>query len=140
MSESPAAPPTPADVPAEDSRIRVLVAEDNADLRTVLRAVLDGEPDLRCVGAIGTPDEVLPLARSTQPHVVVLDLLLEGGSSLHLIRMLQTALPGVRIVMYSGYGSDVTAREALRRGAAEFVVKSADVEPLLAAVRRIGRR
>lgn len=139
-------PPRPADSPRStdassgDARLRILVAEDNADLRAVLAALLDGENDLCCVGIAGTPDDVLPLARETRPHVVVLDLLLEGGSSLHLIRGLRTALPDVQIVMYSGYGSDVTAREALRRGAAEFVVKSADVEPLLAAVRRVGRR
>lgn len=139
MPGTPVAPQAPDGGPPGDARIRVLVAEDNADLRRVLATLLDGEPDLRCVGVAGTPDDVLPLARESQPHVVVLDLLLEGGSSLHLIRGLRTALPGVRIVMYSGYGSDVTAREALRRGAAEFVVKSADVEPLLAAVRRVGR-
>lgn len=139
MPGPPIVPQTPPGDVDGDARMRVLVAEDNPNLRNVLAALLDGEPDLRCVGVVGTPDEVLPLARSTQPHVVVLDLLLEGGSSLHLIRMLQQALPPVRIVMYSGYGSDVTAREALRRGAAEFVVKSADVEPLLAAVRRVGR-
>lgn len=128
----------PGEAP-DDGRIRVLLAEDNDDLRTVLAALIDGEPDMRCVGAVATPDAVPPLARDVRPHVVILDLLLQGGSSLHLIRVLQSALPGVRVVMYSGYGSDVTEREARRRGAAAFVVKSADLEPLLAAVRRVGR-
>lgn len=124
---------------AQDSRIRVLVAEDNGDLRQLLALLFDAEPDMRCVGACATPDEVLPRARETQPHVVVLDLLLEGGSSLHLIRGLQGVAPGLQVVMYSGHRSDVTEREARRRGAADFVVKSADVQPLLAAVRRVGR-
>jgi hypothetical protein len=41
--------------------------------------------------------------------------------------------------MYSGYGSDVTERESRRRGAAAFVVKTGDFEPLLAAIRRVAR-
>jgi two-component system response regulator DesR len=119
-----------------DPRIRVLIAEDNGDLRRVLSGVVDAEADMECVGCVAAPDQVLPLARAVRPNVVVLDLLLEGGSSMHVIRELKAVLPETRIVMYSGYGSDVTERESKRRGAAAFVVKSGDPEPLLAAIRR----
>lgn len=122
------------------NEIRVLVAEDNADLRAVLGELIDAESGLTCVGRVATPDEVLPLARDARPHVVVLDLLLEGGSSMHVIRELKAALPDVQVVMYSGYGSDVTERESKRRGATAFVVKSGDFEPLLAAIRRVAQR
>lgn len=121
----------------EARRIRVLVAEDNDDLRRILSASLDAEPDLECVGRVATPDQVLPLAREVVPDVVVLDLLLEGGSSLHVIRELKTLLPAARVVMYSGYGSDVTERESRRRGACAFVVKSGDLQPLLDTIRRV---
>lgn len=120
-----------------DAKIRVLVAEDNDDLRRVLEGLIDAEPDLECVGRVACPDQVLPLAREVVPHVVVLDLLLEGGSSMHVIRELKGALPAAHVVMYSGYGSDVTERESKRRGASAFVVKSGDFEPLLAAIRRV---
>jgi two-component system response regulator DesR len=120
-----------------DAKIRVLIAEDNDDLRRVLSGLIDGETDMECVGRVASPDEVLPLARDVRPHVVVLDLLLEGGSSMHLIRELKGVLPDSQVVMYSGYGSDVTERESKRRGAAAFVVKTGDFEPLLAAIRRV---
>lgn len=120
-----------------DAKIRVLIAEDNDDLRRVLSGLIDGEADMECVGRVASPDEVLPLARGLRPHVVVLDLLLEGGSSMHLIRELKSVLPDSQVVMYSGYGSDVTERESKRRGAAAFVVKTGDFEPLLAAIRRV---
>ena len=119
--------------------IRVLVAEDNDDLRRVLAALFDGEPDLECVGRVASPEQVLPLAREVQPDVVVLDLLLEGGTSMHVIRELQSAVPRARVVMYSGYGSDITARESKRRGAAAFVVKSGDFDTLLATIRQVAR-
>jgi two-component system response regulator DesR len=132
--------PWPPEVrmPAEDAAtIRVLVAEDNDDLRRVLASLIDVEPDMACVGSVASPDQVMHVAREVRPHVVVLDLLLEGGSSMHVIRELKTAVPGARVVMYSGYGSDVTERESRRRGAAAFVVKSGDFEPLLATIRRV---
>jgi len=122
------------------AKIRVLVAEDNDDLRRVLAALFDAEPDLECVGRVATPEQVLPLAREVQPDVVVLDLLLEGGSSMHVIRELQAAVPGAKVVMYSGYGSDITARESKRRGASAFVVKSGDFDPLLATIRQVVRK
>jgi two-component system response regulator DesR len=119
------------------NEIRVLVAEDNDDLRHVLGELIDAEPDMTCVGCVATPDQVLALARDSRPHVVVLDLLLEGGSSMHVIREMKAVLPATQVVMYSGYGSDITERESKRRGAAAFVVKVGDFEPLLAAIRRV---
>ncbi len=124
-------------MPDAAAKIRVLVAEDNDDLRRVLSGLIDAEADLECVGRVASPDQVLPVARETTPDVVVLDLLLEGGSSMHVIRELKAVLPRAQVVMYSGYGSDVTERESKRRGAAAFVVKSGDFEPLLAAIRRV---
>ena len=120
-----------------ESRTRVLIAEDNDDLRRVLAELVDAETDMQCVGRVASPDQVVPLAREVAPHVVILDLLLEGGSSMHVIRELRGVLPAAQVVMYSGYGSDVTERESKRRGAAAFVVKTGDFEPLLAAIRRV---
>lgn len=120
--------------------VRVLVAEDNDDLRRVLAVIVDAEPDLRCVGSVARPDEVLPAARESRPDVVVLDLLLDGGSSLHVIRELHAELPRAQVVMHSGYGSDITERETRRRGAAAFVVKTGDYDALLGAIRSAAQR
>jgi DNA-binding NarL/FixJ family response regulator len=46
-------------------------------------------------------------------------------------------LPQAQVVMYSGYGSEITERESKRRGAAAFVVKTGDFEALFAAIRRV---
>jgi two-component system response regulator DesR len=120
-----------------DRKIRVLLAEDNGDLRRALAGLVDAEADMECVGTVASPDQVLPLAREALPHVVVLDLLLEGGSSMHVIRELKAVLPQAQVVMYSGYGSEITERESKRRGAAAFVVKTGDFETLFAAIRRV---
>lgn len=117
--------------------IRVLIAEDHDDLRRALSAVVSAEPDMTCVAAVASTEQVVRAARASRPDVAVLDLSLDDGSSLHLIRELQDAAPGVKIMMYSGHRSDAVARESLRRGACAFVVKSNDTGVLLSSIRSL---
>lgn len=120
--------------------LRVMIAEDHDDLRVVLRNLVEGESDLVCVGAIGSAEQIVPLARDTRPDVLVLDLLLDAGSSLSVIRELRRETPKTRIILYSGYISDTVEREAHDRGAASCVSKGVPLERLLAEIRRQGLR
>lgn len=120
------------------SPLRVLIAEDHDDLRRMLSAVVSAEPDMTCVAAVGSTEQVVRAARESRPDVAVLDLSLDDGSSLHLIRELRAAAPGMKIMMYSGHCSDATVRESLRRGAHAYVVKSDDSAVLLAKIRSLG--
>lgn len=117
--------------------IRVLIAEDHDDLRRTLSALVSAEPDMICVAAVGSTEQVVRAARESRPDVAVLDLSLDDGSSLHLIRELQDVAPGLKIMMYTGHGSDAVARESLRRGALAFVVKSEDSAVLLSSIRSL---
>jgi DNA-binding NarL/FixJ family response regulator len=116
-------------------RRRVLIAEDSDDLREVLVRVIDAEPDLECVGAVAAPERIAATVAALAPDVLVLDLVLEGGSSLHLIRRLRTAHPDLRIILYSGYVGSVVLAEARKRGATACVAKGDDYEYLLDAIR-----
>jgi DNA-binding NarL/FixJ family response regulator len=107
---------------------RVVVAEDDDDLRTVLARVIDAEPDRACVGPVAGPD------------VLVLDLVLEGGTSLHLIRRLRDAHPELRIILYSGYVGSVVLGAARERGATACVAKGADYGNLMDAIRGFAPR
>lgn len=117
--------------------IRVLIAEDHDDLRRMLSAVVSAEPDMTCVAAVGSTEQVVRAARESRPDVAVLDLSLDDGSSLHLIRELQEAAPNVKVMMYSGHRGDAIARESLRRGALAYVVKSDDSAVLLEKIRSL---
>lgn len=116
--------------------LRVLIAENHQDLSEVMSQLIDTEPDMRCVGQISAAGEVLAAAQRTEADVLILDLMLHGGSGLPLIGELARALPSLRIVVFSGlaYSEDV-AREAKRRGAAAFVTKGTDFGVLLNALR-----
>ena len=115
----------------------MLIAENHRDLSDIMSQLINTEPDMRCVGQVAEAGEVLDTARRTAADALILDLMLQGGSGLPLIGELAEALPSLRIIVFSGLAfSEDVAREAKRRGAADFVTKGADFEVLLNAVRR----
>ena len=116
--------------------LRVLIAENHRDLSDVMSQLIDTEPDMHCVGQVSDAAEVLPKAQESSADVLILDLTLQGGSGLPLIEQLTTAMPELRVIVFSGLAnSDEVSREAKRRGAAAFVSKGCDIQILFDALR-----
>ena len=126
--------PRELDLTREKS-IRVLIAENHRDLSDVIATIIDSEPDMHCVGQVSCANEVLSTARDKGAEVVILDLMLKGGSGMNLIGDLISELPGLRVVVFSGLANDDLARETLHRGAAAFVTKGSDLNVLLNELR-----
>ena len=120
---------------SREKSIRVLVAENHRDLSDVIATIIDSEPDMRCVGQVSCANEVVATARTQNAEVVILDLMLTGGSGMNLIGDLVSALPGLRVVVFSGLANDELVRETLHRGAAAFVTKGSDLNVLLNELR-----
>jgi ActR/RegA family two-component response regulator len=78
---------------------------------------------------------VLATVAELRPDVLVLDLVLEGGTSLHLIDRLRRAHPELRIILYSGYVGSVVLGEARKRGATACIAKGEDYDNLMDAIR-----
>lgn len=120
--------------------LRVLIAENHRDLSDVMSQLIDTEPDMQCVGQVSDAAEVLAAARSASADVLILDLMLQGGSGLPLVEELTHAMPDLRVIIFSGLAnSDEVAREVKRRGAAAFVTKGCDFQVLLDALRPSAR-
>jgi DNA-binding NarL/FixJ family response regulator len=120
----------------EQKSLRVLIAENHRDLSEVMSQLIDTEPDMQCVGQVSDAAEVLPKAQESAADVLILDLTLQGGSGLPLIEQLTTAMPELRVIVFSGLAnSDEVSREAKRRGAAAFVSKGCDIQILFNALR-----
>jgi two-component system, NarL family, response regulator NreC len=120
----------------EPKSLRVLIAENHRDLSDVMSQLIDTEPDMHCVGQVSDAAEVLPKARESAANVLILDLTLQGGSGLPLIEQLTTAMPELRVIVFSGLAnSDEVSREAKRRGAAAYVCKGSDIQILFNALR-----
>ena len=120
----------------EKQQLRVLIAENHRDLSDIMSQLINTEPDMQCVGQVAEASGVVATARRTEADVIILDLMLQGGSGLPLVEELAQALPSLRIIVFSGVAfSEDVAREAKRRGACAFITKGADFDVLLKAVR-----
>src|SRR5688500_2612553 len=84
--------------------IRVLVAEDNEDLRDLLVTLISAEDDLECVGTASDVDSVIAACTGTSnADVIVLDLELQGRSSIDVLKSVRTSGSKVTIIVFSGH-------------------------------------
>ena len=122
--------------------IRVALVDDQALFRAGIRMLVDSQPDLECVGEASNGEEAVALAADTRPDVMLMDIrmpVLDGIEGTR--RVLEAAAargePGPRIVVLTTFDLDESAARAIRNGASGFVLKDADPEFLLAAIRTV---
>jgi DNA-binding NarL/FixJ family response regulator len=126
------------DAPGPNRPIRVLIADDEPDLRLLLRLSLRRH-DIEIVGEASDGQEVLDLCAADPPDVVVLDLLMPRLNGFEVILELQERHPQVGLVAHSAVAGGVVRRQMARQGI-PLVLKSGDPGPLLAAVTRAADR
>ncbi len=117
--------------------IRILIADDQTLIRAGFRALLDAEPDMEVVAECGTGDDAVRLAARENPDVVLMDIRMPQGDGLDATRRIlaDPALPGTRVIILTTFELDEYIAEAVRAGAAGFLVKDTEPEELLRAVR-----
>lgn len=117
--------------------VRVLVADDQPLVRMGLRALVASEPGLALVGEAGDGDEAVAQARALRPDVVLMDIRMPGLDGLGALRAIveDPALTGVHVVMLTTFALEEYVFAALEAGAAGFVVKDADPDDIVRAVR-----
>jgi two-component system, NarL family, response regulator NreC len=120
---------------ADRDTTTIVVADDHAFVRQGLRLLIDGEEGLRVIAEAGTVPEAERLTYEHRPTVLVLDLNMPGGSSLHAIGRLLTHAPATAIVVLTMQDDPAFARQALRAGALGYVLKEAADDELPAAIR-----
>ncbi len=115
--------------------LRVLVAEDNDDLRDLLVTLISAEPDMKCVGSARDVDSVIEHTVEDKADVIVLDLELQGRSSIDVLKAVRAAGRKVHIIVFSGHSHPEMIRHTLAAGADAYVPKSGDFELLLDTIR-----
>ncbi len=119
--------------------IRVVLADDQALIRSGFRVLIDSAEDLEVVGEAGTGDDAVRLARSTRADVVLMDIRMPGTDGIAATRAITADddLAGVKVVVLTTFEIDAYVIEAVRAGASGFLSKSIEPADLLDAIRTV---
>ncbi|ABE43120.1 response regulator [Polaromonas sp. JS666] len=115
--------------------VRVFLADDSALIRSRVAAML-GVNEMTIVGQAETPQGSIDGILATAPDVVVLDVQLDGGSGLQVLRAVRQAAPEIAFVVFSNNAGPAYRKRYLREGAARFLDKSTESDQLAQAVAR----
>ena len=119
--------------------IRVVLADDQALIRSGFRVLIDSADDLEVVGEAATGDDAVRLARSTRADVVLMDIRMPGMDGIAATREItgDDDLAGVKVVVLTTFEIDAYVIEAVRAGASGFLSKSIEPADLLEAIRTV---
>lgn len=114
--------------------IRVLLADDTASVRMLLRGTLESSRDFEVVGEAGDGAQAVEMAAALQPDMVLLDLAMPVLGGMEAIPQIRSRAPGARVVVVSGYAPDQMGSRAVEVGATAFLEKQQRPRELLASL------
>ncbi len=117
--------------------ITVAVADDQAIIRAGLVKLLESEPDLSVSGEAADGVEALRLVRETRPDIVLMDIRMPRLDGLEATRRIAQEVEETRVIVLTTFGLDEYVFDALRSGASGFLLKDAEPEHLIAAIRLV---
>jgi DNA-binding NarL/FixJ family response regulator len=122
--------------------LRIVMADDHPIVRKGLRALLEAEPDCRVVGEADDGPAALDLVEQLKPDILVVDVIMPGLGGLEVTRQVRHRVPTTRVIVLSMHANEPYVLEALRNGAAAYVLKTTSTHTLVEAVREVaaGRR
>jgi DNA-binding NarL/FixJ family response regulator len=118
---------------------RVIVADDQALLRSTFRLLIDSAPDMTVVAEAGTGTEAIELSRSERPDIILMDIRMPGLDGIEATRAI-TADPGLRtvkIIILTTFETEDLVLDALRAGASGYLGKGIEPGALLDAIRTV---
>lgn len=106
-------------------QIRVLLADDHTLVRAGIHALLTGMPNVSVVGEATSGDEALEKARQLRPDIVLMDIAMKGMNGLKATALLREQCPVTRVIILSMHATSDYVQQALRAGAAGYLLKDA---------------
>jgi DNA-binding NarL/FixJ family response regulator len=123
----------------EANPLRVIIVDDHPIVRDGLRSLLSSIDDIELVGEAGTGEEAITLVDATKPDVVIMDIEMPGMGGIEATRVLAAHHPAIPILALTMYGQDEFVFAALRAGARGYLLKGAQQQDLLGAVRAVAQ-
>ncbi len=119
----------------EQPAIRVMIVDDDGEIRNGLRWVIDHSPGFACVGAFGRFDDALPTIEDSAPDVVLMDIGMPEKDGIESVEILKQKYPDIQCLMLTVHSDDEKIFQSLRVGAVGYLLKKTPPDALLAAVR-----
>ncbi len=119
------------------SKIRILLIEDNRILRDGITAMINGYEDIMVAAVSDGREDTLSKARSSKPHLVLMDLSLDSQNSLDVVESLKTEFPRLKIIGMGLHPAQSDIMEFVQAGAEGFILKNATVEEVIRTIRTV---
>src|SRR5438105_3337397 len=116
-------------------RIRVLIADDHAMVRSGLAAFLMASDDLELVGEASNGSEAVRACAETRPDVVLMDLVMPGMDGPTAIREIHQSFPDVHVIALTSFPEEDLVQRALESGAISYLLKNIGADELAGAIR-----
>jgi two-component system NarL family response regulator len=116
---------------------RLLIVDNHTLFRQGLVSLLESEPELQVIGEAGSGEEALRMALQLQPDVVLMDVKMPGLGGVEATRRLVQVMPEARVLMLTVSEEEENLLAAIQAGARGYILKSADADDLLEAIRRV---
>lgn len=118
-------------------KIRVLIVDDIPETRENLKKLLYFETDIEIVGAVGTGEEAVEVAKELQPDIVLMDINLPGMDGITASELITRQSPTSQIIMMSVQGEADYLRRSMLAGAREFLIKPFSSDELVSSIKRV---
>jgi len=117
-----------------DEQVSVLICDDQAVVREGLAAILSTVPQINVVGLASHGQEAVEMVAQHQPEVVLMDLNMPGMNGVQATRYIREQFPGVAVLVLTTYGTDEWVFDAIRAGAAGYLLKDTRRDDLVQAI------
>jgi DNA-binding NarL/FixJ family response regulator len=119
----------------DSKKKRIFIVDDHPLVREWLAALINQQSDLEVCGEAASAAEAINLIGAASPDVATVDIAMDGGSGIELIKNLKAACPGVAVIVLSMYDEAYYAERALRAGALGYITKREATKNVLPAIR-----
>nr|WP_321414304.1 response regulator transcription factor [uncultured Allomuricauda sp.] len=117
--------------------IKVLIADNHPIVRLGIRQVLETSSDIEVIADVSTTEELFKTLKDVNPDVVILEMDIPEINGIATLRKIKLEFPEIKTLMYSGQSEDVYALSTIRAGAFGYLSKTADLEYIIAAVKKV---
>src|SRR4030067_2182344 len=117
------------------SEIKLLLVDDHQVVRTGLRMLLEGQPDMKIVGEAASGLQALEMAKELSPNVIVMDIPLPDISGIEATKLIKEAFPDIAVVALTIHEDEQYFFEMLQAGASGYVPKRAAPADLITSIR-----